>query len=85
MSLMQGDRVKYFGTKQFTDEKGLPLSLMGKVGEVVARVSNDQDRYVVEIEDESYLLHVSNLVKQPPLVTKGDHPIRRRRRDPDME
>jgi hypothetical protein len=75
------------GNKTFKNDKGEPESLLGRVGEVIAKVRGHEDVFVIEVDDDSYIVNGSNLVWMPPLPPKDDAYIakKRRRGDPDVE
>jgi hypothetical protein len=50
------DRVDYIGNKTFTDDKGKPLSLHGRIGTVLARVSGHESVYTVDFDGDGFIM-----------------------------
>ncbi len=67
---MPGDKVKCIGRSQ----------LLNKAGEVICRVKNADDMFVVEFGDDSYVVCGENLERQN-FVSGVELPPKRRRRD----
>lgn len=84
MGYMPGDRVRYLGSKltaHFNEKKV-------KRGEVVARVKNVDDEYVVEFGEDSYVMNEKHLApwqasKQELHEAETLDVMRRRKRDED--
>lgn len=73
MKFMPFDRINYVGDK-------FKSSLAGKVGEVVCPVGGEDNAYVVEIADDSYLLSGDSLVKARFSDKEKEPEVRRQRR-----
>lgn len=73
MKFMPFDRVNYVGEK-------FAQSLRGKVGEVVCPVAGEDNAYVVEIADDSYMLSGNSLVRAKFSDKEKEPEVRRSRR-----
>lgn len=75
---MPGDKVKYIGRSLFSD-------LGSKTGEVISKVSGEENAFVVEFGDDAFLVSGASLSRSyvAPGLDTGYTP--RRRRDPDLD
>ena len=72
---MPGDKVKHVGRSQ----------LFSKVGEVIARVKNTDEYFVVEFGDDTYSVHGASLEKFFYAPGAEPAPKQRHRRDEEDE
>jgi hypothetical protein len=82
---LPGDKVKYVGSTSLRDNKANILSVSGKIGEVVAKVTGEPNGFVVEFGDDAFILNGDNLARCY-VASETDNSYKpRRRRDPDLE
>ena len=73
---MPGDKVKYVGRT---------LNVSSKVGEVIAKVVNEPNAFIVEFGDDSYVVSLDSLARHYMAQGSDSTYTPRRRRDADLD